>query len=83
MLDLLDLVHHQSVDLLVAGDNDLFLRADHSKNIPLSRDHVSFPDLVDLHEVVDNFLFVSRNNLEEDEGFLINWQRWDAAFDCF
>jgi len=83
VLDLLDFVHHQSVDLLVTGDDDLFLRADHCEDVPLARDDVRLPDFVDLHEVVDHFLFVSGRNLEEDESFLIDWQRWDAAFDCF
>jgi hypothetical protein len=83
VLDLLDLVHHQSVDLLVAGDNDFFLRADNSKDIPFPRDYMRLPDLVDLHEVVDYFLFVPGNNLEEDECFLIDRQRKEAAFDCF
>jgi hypothetical protein len=39
--------------------------------------------LVNLHERADYTLFVSGNNLEEDECFLIDWQRRDAVFDCF
>lgn len=83
MLDLFDLVHHKSVDLFVAGDDDLFLGADHREYVPFAGDYVRFTDLVDLHEFVDYFLFVPGRDLEQDERLLVDYQLEDAAFDCF
>jgi len=83
VFDLLDFVHYQVVDFLVAGDDDFLLRADHSEDVPLARDHVSFPDFVDLHEFVNHFLFVPWSDLEKNESLLIDSQREDATFDCF
>jgi hypothetical protein len=68
---------------LVARDDDFPLRADHSEDVPLSRDDVRFPDFVDLHESVDHFLFVPGSDLEENESLLIGYQREDADSDCF
>src|SRR5436309_3075413 len=75
LLRLLDLVQDDVVDSLVARDDDTLLSLDDGDDVPLARNYVNFPHLVELHEVVHHVALVPWLDLQEDECLLLSLRR--------